>query len=81
MVIPPFLAPIEDPIDYKEVREKYGYGIYALMRYLKPKLEDQTNRIEGLEKLKERVTYILIGIAASIISGIILWVLTHPGGQ
>lgn len=77
LVIPPFLAPIEEPIDYDEVREKYGYGIFALMKYLKPKLENQAQRIERLEKLKEKFTYILVGMATSIISGAILWVLTQ----
>jgi len=77
LVIPPFLAPIEEPIDYDEVREKYGYGIFALMKYLRPKLENQSQRLEKLEKLKERITYTIVGIATSIISGIILWVLTH----
>lgn len=77
LVIPPFLAPIEEPIDYNEVRKKYGYGIFALMKYLRPRLENQTTRIESLEKLKERITYIIVGIATSVISGIIIWVLTH----
>jgi hypothetical protein len=47
------------------------------MRYLRPRLENQTARIERLEKLKERITYIIVGIATSVISGIIIWLLTH----
>jgi len=77
LVIPPFLAPIEEPIDYDEVRKKYGYGVFALMKYLRPKLENQVARIEALEKLKERITYIIVGVATSVISGIIIWILTH----
>jgi len=77
LVIPPFLAPIEEPIDYDEVRKKYGYGVFALMRYLRPKLENLMQRIESLEKLKERIIYIMVAIATSVISGIIIWVLTH----
>ena len=80
LVIPPFLAPIEEPIDLDEIREKYGYGIFALMKYLRPKLENQGQRIQRLEKLREKITYTVVGIATSIVSGIILWVLTHWGG-
>lgn len=77
LVIPPFPAPIEEPIDLDEVRENFGHGIFALMRYIQPKLETQAQRIEKLEKLKERITYVLVGIATSIISGAILWVFTQ----
>lgn len=79
LVIPPFLAPIEDPINFDEIRKKYGYGIFALLNYLRPKLDELNGRIERLEKLKERITYVIVGIVTSIISGIIIWLLTHWG--
>jgi deoxycytidine triphosphate deaminase len=71
LVLPPFLEEIKDPLDEDSIREKYGYGIFSIMKYLKPKLENYENRLKGLEKSKERaistLTKILIGIAAGII--------------
>jgi len=77
LVIPAFLEPIEEPIDYKEIRKKYGHGLYALMRYVRPILQDHRKSLKNLERLKNRFIYIMIGIATSVISGIILWLLTH----
>jgi len=77
LVIPAFLEPIEEPVDFKEIRTKYGYGIYAVMRYVRPILEEHWKNIRKLERFKNKLIYIIIGIATTVISGLIVWLLTH----
>jgi len=74
-VIPSFPPPIEDPIVEEDIRKRYGYGIFSLMRYLKPKLKDYEDRLKKLEGMKKRIYAILTTLSTTIIAGVILWIL------
>ncbi|MCP8314747.1 MAG: hypothetical protein H3Z53_10340 [archaeon] len=72
LVIPPFQSPIRDPIIEEDVRRKYGYGIYSVIEYLKPKLNNYEDRLKALERMR---TWLYATIGSGIIVGIILLLL------
>ncbi|MHA1287193.1 MAG: dCTP deaminase domain-containing protein [Candidatus Thorarchaeota archaeon] len=75
LVIPSFPPPIEDPIVEEDIRKRYGYGIFSLIRYLKPKLKDYEDRLKKLEGMRKKIYAILTTLSTAIIAGVILWVL------
>jgi hypothetical protein len=75
LVIPSFPVPIEDPVVEEDIRKRYGYGIFSVIRYLKPKLEDYEKRLKELEDMRTRIYQILTTLFITITAGVILWIL------
>lgn len=75
LLIPSFPPEISDAMEEEEIKENYGYGISAVVKYLRPKMKRYNRRIKSMEKFRGRINYIIISILTTVVAGVILWFL------
>jgi deoxycytidine triphosphate deaminase len=79
LAIPAVLPVISDSSQEEDIKRDFGYGISSVVSYFRPKLQKQARRLKTLEKFKGRITYFVFTISATVVAGLILWLLGHGG--
>ena len=77
LAVPASLPTISDSSQEEDIKTNFGYGISSVISYFRPKIERHTRRLKNLEKFKRRITYFVLTISASVIAGLIIWLLTR----
>jgi len=77
LVIPASLPIISDSSQEKDIEKNFGYETSAVVSYFRPKIEKCTKRLKNFEKFRRRLTYFVFTVSASVIAGIIIWLLTR----
>jgi len=75
LIMPSYPPAISDAMDDEAIKGNFGYGIFSVIKYLRPKIKKHRRRIRRLEKFRRRLNYVAAGIITSVISGIILWLI------
>lgn len=77
--IPPSKMTITDSMDYEKIKEDFGYGIFAVVKYIRPKIRKCSIRIRRIESFKDRLTVAAVAILTTVISSAVVWFLTKGG--
>ena len=77
LAVPAFLPTILDSSQEEDIKRNFGYGISSVVSYFRPKIAKHTRRLKNLERFKRRITYFVFTVSASVIAGLIIWLLTR----
>jgi deoxycytidine triphosphate deaminase len=74
--IPPSTLEITDAMNYEKIREDFGHGISAIVRYLRPKIRKNEIKLRDVDRFKRRLGIAAVTILTTVVSSVIVWFLT-----
>ena len=77
LAFPSFFPEISDSSQEEEIKRDFGYGVFSVIRYLRPKLMKHRRKIRSLERFRGRIMYFIVTVSTGVIIGLIVWLLTH----